>query len=190
MRAPPFAIAALAALTAVTACSAEDDRLAPRFTGPPAPDGVVTPTKAADPLIVGHRLMEAGEYELALKSYYRAAGDRGATAQVLSALGSVNLRLGRLGQSERLLRQALDKAPDKPAVWNNLGVVLMERRQTGEAKEVFRRAYALDSGQSDAIRENLRLAIARTENAAYDPSIDQGIDLMRNGSGSYRLMTH
>ncbi|APX89378.1 hypothetical protein BV394_06325 [Brevirhabdus pacifica] len=187
MRAAPLAIATLAALAA---CSTNDDRLTPRFQGPAAPDGVVTPTKAADPLIVGHRLMDAGEYELALKSYYRAAGELGATAPVLSALGSANLRLGRLGQAERLLRQAIDRAPEDPRAWNNLGVVLMERRQPAEAKEVFRRAYALDSGETDAIRENLRLAIARTEFAAYGSDIEKDNELVRDGSGSYRLLTH
>ena len=54
-----------------------------------------------DGLIVGHRLMAAGEYELALKAYYRAAADKGATVDVLSAIGSADLKLGRLGRRNR-----------------------------------------------------------------------------------------
>jgi Flp pilus assembly protein TadD len=65
------------------------------------------------------------------------------------------------------LRQALDEEEDFVPALNNLGVVLMERREYGEARRVFQQAFALDSGQTDAIRENLRLAIARMENSVY-----------------------
>ena len=61
-----------------------------------------------DGLIVGHRLMAAGEYELALRAYTRAAAQQGLNVDTLSALGSANLKLGRLGQAERLLRRATD----------------------------------------------------------------------------------
>ena len=60
-----------------------------------------------DSLLVGHRLMEAGEYELALKAYLRAAGEEGVNADVLSAIGSADLKLGRLGQAEQVLRRLL-----------------------------------------------------------------------------------
>jgi hypothetical protein len=45
-----------------------------------------------------------GEYELALRLYPRGRRTRGATVDVLSGIGSANLRLGRLGQAERILR--------------------------------------------------------------------------------------
>ena len=68
-------------------------------------DGVYAPGLAGkadtDGLIVGHRLMAAGEYELALDAYYRAAAQQGLNVDTLSALGSANLRLGRLGQAEQ-----------------------------------------------------------------------------------------
>ena len=71
------------------------------------PPGVDARADGEDGLIVGHRLMDAGEYELALKAYMRAAGEVGVNSDVLSAIGSANLRLGRLGQAEQILRQAL-----------------------------------------------------------------------------------
>jgi tetratricopeptide (TPR) repeat protein len=179
----------LLATAALTACEQGPEPLSPRFQGPDAPAGVETPTEAADQLVVGHRLMEAGHHELALKAYVRAVAQNGATPQVLAALGSANLRLGRLGQSERLLRQAIAADQTFVPAWNNLGVVLMERGETGEAKEMFRRAFALDSGRSDHIRENLRLAIARTEAAVYDPDREGDQQLLRQGPGSYRLIT-
>lgn len=144
--------------------------------------------QAADPLLVGHRLMDAGEYELALDTYIRAAGEKGLTVDVLAALGSVNLELGRLGQAETLLRDALDADETRPEIWNNLGVVLIEQDKIAEAAQIFRKAYALDNGESDSIRDNLRLALAKLENTAYDePQIEQDFKLVRRGNGSYLL---
>jgi len=154
---------------------------------PPPVDGRKT---GVDGLTVGHRLMEAGEYELALKSYYRAASEQGASADVLSAIGSANLQLGRLGQAEQILRRAVEADPTNVPALNNLGVVLMERDKTGEAMRVFEQAYALDSGESDSIRENLRLAIARTEQTLYPESDEAtGFQLMRQEDGETRLLS-
>lgn len=148
--------------------------------------------QAVDGLTVGHRLMEAGEYELALRAYYRAAAEQGGVnADVLSAVGSANLKLGRLGQSEQMLRRALEMDADFVPALNNLGVVLMEKGEHGEARRVFQRAFALDSGNSDSIRENLRLAIARTENAGYDPDVEvNNFSLVRRGQGQYLLLSN
>lgn len=157
--------------------------------GPKPPPGTPLITEAVDGLIVGHRLMAAGEYELALKAYLRAAADHGVTVDVLSALGSANLKLGRLGQAEKLLRDAIEEDKNFAPAWNNLGVTLMERGETAEARQVFRTAFALDSGQSDEIRENLRLAIAKTENPAYDVVNNYNFDLVRRGNGKYLLLT-
>lgn len=156
---------------------------------PYAPAGSTRGEDSVDGLIVGHRLMQAGEFELALKAYYRSAADHGITVDVLSAIGSANLQLGRLGQAERQLRQALDKDERFVPAWNNLGVVLMEKGDIGEAARVFRIAYGLDSGQSADIRENLRLALARQGNADYDAVDENEFALMRRGSGDYLLLS-
>lgn len=145
--------------------------------------------EGVDGLIVGHRLMAAGEYELALKAYYRAAGKQGATVDVLSAIGSADLKLGRLGQAEQMLRRATEKDPRFVPAWNNLGVVLMESNKPAEAARVFQIAYGLDSGDSDAIRENLRRALAKSEKPDYDPPQDRPYKLVRRGVGEYLLLT-
>jgi Flp pilus assembly protein TadD len=155
---------------------------------PYAPSGGA-PGEAVDGLLVGHRLMAAGEYELALQAYYRAAGEQGATVDVISALGSANLRLGRLGQAEKLLRRATEIDEAFVPAWNNLGVVLMETGKYAEASRVFQTAFALDSGQTDSIRENLRLALAKIENPAYDPP-PEAYSLVRRGNGQYLLLTN
>ena len=78
----------------LTACLSQnpvpkDDIFAPGIAGESNLDG----------LEVGHRMMAAGEFELALRSYTRAAAQQGLNVDTLSAIGSANLRLGRLGQA-------------------------------------------------------------------------------------------
>ncbi|MDZ7906470.1 MAG: hypothetical protein U5N55_12375 [Cypionkella sp.] len=43
----------------------------------------------------------------------------------------------------------------------------MEQGKLGEARVIFQRAYALDSGKTDEIRENLKQAIAASEKTIY-----------------------
>jgi Flp pilus assembly protein TadD len=155
-----------------------------------APPGADAGAIGVDGLLVGHRLMEAGEYDLALRAYLRAASEIGVNADVLSALGSANLKLGRLGQSEQLLRRAVQADPTSVPALNNLGVVLMERENLGEARAVFQQAFALDSGRSDSIRENLRIAIARSNAAVYDVEAeDHNFELVRRDRGQYVLLS-
>jgi Flp pilus assembly protein TadD len=180
------AYAALALIVTLAACSSggfgvsNDPVYAPGVAGESDIDG----------LLVGHRLMAAGEYELALKAYTRAAAQQGLNVDTLSALGSANLRLGRLGQAERLLRRATEEAPDFPAAWNNLGVILLEKGEYAEAAEVFRRAFATDNGNSDQIRENYRLALANLNQPDYDPKQqNQDFKLVRRGAGDFIILT-
>jgi Flp pilus assembly protein TadD len=157
-------------------------------------DGVFAPGPSGpsdvDGLLVGHRLLAAGEYELALKAYNRAAFQQGLNVDTLSAIGSANLSLGRLGQAERWMRRAVEEDPTFPPAWNNLGVILMERGDVAEASEVFRRAFAADDGNSDEIRENLRLALANLENPGNSEiQQNQNFNLIRRGAGDFVLMS-
>jgi Flp pilus assembly protein TadD len=142
-----------------------------------------------DGLEVGHRLMASGEYELALRSYFRAAAERGADVDTLSAIGAANLRLGRLGQAEQALRRALDRDAAFIPALNNLGVVMAERERWGEARHLFQAAFALDSGRSPEIRENLRLALVKLEDTRYSRENDNNFALVRRGDGRFLLLT-
>ena len=153
----------------------------------PYAPGLAKDGNAVDGMVVGHRLMEAGEYELAIDAFSRAALTHGLTADVLAGLGSANLGLGRLGTAERLLRDAVEKDEESPEIWNNIGVVLMEKGEISEAEQVFRRAYALDNGESDSIRDNLRLALAKSENSVYAEEQEQDYKLVRRGSSDYLI---
>ncbi len=169
-------------LTACTAggFSASDDQVF-------AP-GVDQRAVAEDGVEVGHRLIAAGQFELALRAFNRAALDQGGLdADILSGMGSANLGLGRLGQAEELLRRAVREDEALPETWNNLGVVLMERGKTVEAEQIFRRAFALDNGESDAIRDNLRLALAKSDNSDTLSLDDEEFKLVRRGGGNILL---
>jgi Flp pilus assembly protein TadD len=175
----PLRVAPLLVILLLAACSAGGLN---RSAGGVYAPGVAGETDV-DGLIVGHRLMAAGEYELALDAYTRAAGQQGLNVDTLSALGSANLRLGRLNQAEALLRRAVEEDADYAPAWNNLGVVLMELGKTSEAAESFRRAFATDNGNSDQIRDNLRLALAKLDDPFYTgvQLEDEEFQLVRRG---------
>ncbi len=186
-------IAATLSLVTLTAClpGPELDALNPTAgNSPPAVNGA---EQGVDGLLVGHRLMQAGEYELALKAYFRAAAEQGMNVDVLSAIGSADLKLGRLGQAEDVLRQAIKADPTFVPALNNLGCVLMEQGRYGEARSYFQQAYALDSGNSDEIRNNLKLAIARMENLGYgdgEQAQEPQFSLVRRGPSEYELLSN
>lgn len=184
---PTYLPALAAGAILLAACQSTGGRTASDGLTPPGVDQGAT---AEDGLIVGHRLMESGEHELALRAYMRAAGEIGVNADVLSAIGSANLQLGRLGQAERILRQAIRLDPTFVPALNNLGVVLMEQGKPGEARRIFQQAFALDSGETDSIRENLRLAIAQSESSVYaDPQEEPNFSLVRRGQGRFVLLS-
>ena len=155
----------------------------------PQPGRGVDIAEAVDGLIVGHRAMAAGEYEIALRAYHRAAASDGATVDVMSAIGSANLRLGRLQQAEQDLRRALEIDETFVPAHNNLGVTLAEQGKWGEASLHFRNAFAFDSGRSAEIRDNLRLAIENSQQTGYDSTEAFQLLLMRRGSGRYLLLS-
>lgn len=132
--------------------------------------------------------MESGEYELALRAYTRMIPELGATVDVLSAIGSANLKLGRLGQAETFLREAIEVDDSFVPAWNNLGVILASRGELSEARETFKVAYGLDRGESTEIRENLLLAEKKLANIAPPVEEDANFRLVRRGSGRYLLL--
>ncbi|MEM9873022.1 MAG: hypothetical protein AAF822_17440, partial [Pseudomonadota bacterium] len=114
---------ALLLITALSACSTGG--IDASQTGPFAP-GIDPRAEAVSGVEVGHRLISAGEFELAIRAFNRAALDQGFDAEILSGLGTANLGLGRLNQAEQILRRATTEYEPYPETLNNLGVVLME----------------------------------------------------------------
>ncbi len=173
---------------AVAACETTQGPLANTHQGVAPPRGIASVTEAVDGLIVGHRLMAAGEFQLALDAYNRAVVDHGLNADVLSAIGSANLRLGRLNQAEKYLKRAVEKDPDFVPAWNNLGVTQINAGQYIPARASFQRAFALDNGDSEEIRQNLILAIRMAEAASAEIPEEFNFLLVRRGNGRYLLL--
>ena len=169
---------------AISACQPQDG-----FSPDGLPSAVGSIPDAVDGLAVGHRLMQAGEFDLALRAYYRAAAQDGPSVDVLSAIGSANLRLGRLGQAEQAFRRAIAEDASFVPALNNLGVVAAERGRWGEARHMFQTAFALDSGRSEEIRQNLRLALANLENSGYSAENNHNLALVRRGEGRFLLLS-
>jgi Tfp pilus assembly protein PilF len=90
-----------------------------------------------------------------------------------------------LGQAETVLRRAVERDPTQPEIWNNLGVVLMERGKNADATQIFRKAFALDNGESVSIRDNLRLALEKTDNSDISLPDTNDYKLVRRGSADY-----
>ena len=95
--------------------------------------------------------------------------------------------LGRLGQAETLLRRATTEFDPFPEDLNNLGVVLMEQGETAEAVLVLKQAFALDDGESTLIRDNLRVALAKTENPDSLETNESQYKLVRRGSSDFLI---
>lgn len=182
---------AAAVLCCVTGCDATGGAtLTPLEDGPIAPGVATSEAPIVDQITVANRLMAAGEHELALDAFFRAAAQEGLTAEILTGIGSANLELGRIDQAEAQLREAIEKDETFTPAWNNLGVILMEQGEYGEASRVFKTAFALDSAASDEIRSNLRLSLAKMEDArySYDVNNKDDFDLVWQGNGSYLLV--
>ncbi|MEM7643614.1 MAG: tetratricopeptide repeat protein [Pseudomonadota bacterium] len=151
-----------------------------------APGPAARADDIVDPLIVGDRLLAAGEPELALDSYLRAAGRDGFTPDVQLAMANANIELGRLYQAERLLRDVVEAEPENAKAINNLAVVLLELGETGEAHRLFRTAFALQP--SPEIRDNLRVTAAKFDNPSYDDAEENNaFTLTRRADGTFGL---
>ena len=180
------AFAAFAVLLVLVACApGTSARLEPAPSA--APGAVPGAAPDVDPRIVADRLLAAGEAELALDSYTRAAARDGLSPDLLVSMSAANVRLGRLNQAQMILRDVLRDDPEHVGALNNLGVVLLEQGQTGEAQRTFRKAFALDSGKTPEIRENLRVALAKMENSSYSQE-QSAYTLVNRGGGVVSLV--
>ncbi len=179
---------AIGLVFALAACETTPGVLANNREGLAPPPGTAPVTEAVDGLLVGHRLMAAGEFQLALDAYTRAVAEHGLNVDVLSAIGSANLRLGRLNQAEKFLQRAVEKDPSFVPAWNNLGVIQINSGEYTKARASFQRAFALDNGNSEEIRKNLILATRLADAASAEIPEDYNFLLVRRGNGRYLLL--
>jgi len=132
--------------------------------------------------------MEAEEFELALSAYQRAASENGVNAEVLSGMGSANLRLGHLQQARTLLEKAVEQYAESASAWNNFGVVLINLGDFQQAQQAFRVAFGVDNGNSELIRRNLIFANRLVDEQSAEIAREYDFSLVRYGNGSYLLL--
>ena len=176
------------ALATVAGCydhSPPDGYFGPRYNA-------VTPfdvDEAVDPVEAGYQLLAVRDFNNALRAFKRAATTN-ANEAVLVGLGAANHGLGRLGQSETFLRAAIKQNPNSISAWNNLGVVLEDRKRYRAAVDAFRTAFLIPGGDTDVVRQNLFIAqkrIAQIE--ANEPAfVEPDYILERRGHGRYLLV--
>ncbi|MEP0962587.1 MAG: hypothetical protein ABJQ70_15350 [Roseobacter sp.] len=175
----------------LTACFGTDRNAIPKgqLTAPGLDVRAQANNEGVDAVEVGHRLIAAKEYELAIRSFNRAALERGQLdAETLSGLGTANLQLGRLGQAEKQLKLAINQEGAQPVDFNNYAVLLMEQGKTNEAVRYFRRGFALSNGENIAIRDNLSLALAKLEKSATTETRKKSdYKLVRRGSSDFLI---
>lgn len=168
------------------ACLAQTSEEPARDEDALRPPGVARGGPQVDPLVVGDRLLAAGEAELALDAYVRAAsGPAGATPEVKASVARADIALGRLRQARTLLREVVAERPRDASARNDLGVVLFELGEIGEAHRLFQSAFALQP--LPEIRENLRLSGARLDDTVGEVGRDGAYSLTRRGDGIFVL---
>ncbi|MEM8786632.1 MAG: tetratricopeptide repeat protein [Pseudomonadota bacterium] len=180
------AIGSLVCVLALAACDREAGRLFD--ADPTSANRAAGFVEGFDALKLGHQLSRVGEDEAALEAYYQAAVQHGFTPEILTAIGNASLRLGRVNQAERVLRQSLDQNDQLPSTWNALGIALHTKGQMGEAREAFRVAYALDSGASPEIQANLQKLDEDLDQPLAEAPEETEFKLVRHGNGKYLLV--
>ncbi|HUF55768.1 MAG TPA: tetratricopeptide repeat protein [Thermohalobaculum sp.] len=141
-------------------------------------------------LVLGKRLLAAGEHDLAMEAFERSLVAEGPSAQAMTGAGLAAEAQGLLTMAARYFEKARDLAPDSVVAHNNLGVVLFRLGEPYQARQAFQAAFALSDGASPMALQNLRLSeevIAEREAAlaVVDPATNFRVD--RRGSSEFKL---
>jgi len=138
----------------------------------------------------GKALLAAREPDLAMKAFLRSMVADGLSVEATTGAGIAARQQGLLRESRSFLEQAVRLNPDTPSTHYNLGVVLFQLNEYHAARDAFRTAFALSSGESELAAMNLNRAeeiVALLEqNPELDPTISH--DVVRLGGGQFRLV--
>lgn len=127
----------------------------------------VAPKRPHALYLLGCALFQRGRTDEAIQALEQAARDSG-LAEHRSGLATVLFSLGRLGQTERNLREAiaLDETGECPHYWSGLGAVLQRQGRIDEAIEAFQKAVELGDVSDDTRLTLGRLHASRGNDAA------------------------
>ena len=154
------------------------------------PPPVVEPAPNQTYLALGARLIAAREPELAMKAFQTSMVVEGISAQAMTGAGIAAQQQGLLHEARRYLEQASLLAPDSPTVHSNLGVVLLQLTEYHAARDEFRLAFALSSGEDELSARNLNrtqeIIAALEQHPVTDPTISH--DVIALGGGEFKLV--
>jgi len=186
---PPALSAILSAAGLALAGCAESGPLANLEARPDNP--VVSAPAPANGgyLAMGKRLLASDEPELAYDAFLASIRTEGLTAEALTGAGIASEKQGLLTEARRYFERALTLDPESLAANNNLGVVLFRLKEYYPARDAFRAAFALSSGQNDIAERNLNRVeevVAQIEEAEKsDPAASYRV--VRLGTREFRI---
>jgi Flp pilus assembly protein TadD len=96
---------------------------------------------------LGFGLRDLGDHSGAAKAFETASGLGEIPPDGLATWAECLDRLGRFGEAERIVRRALEVAPDDPAILTLLGWLQMEQSEDDAARETFKRSLSLKPEQ-------------------------------------------
>lgn len=185
-RVPLAALAVVAALA--SACTTRPLTVAELLEGhapPPVPEAPAGVTY----LEIGRRLLQADEYETALKAFLRSVRIEGMSAGAMTGAGVAAEQLGRVREARNYFEVAVHLDPNSILARNNYGVALYKLGDYHTARAAFEAAFALSDGSNAVAAQNLALVnhkIALLDGAA-PVEVDFGYDVVRTGSSVYSL---
>jgi Flp pilus assembly protein TadD len=140
-------------------------------------------------LALGKRYLSIDEPELAYDAFVASMRTEGLTAEALTGAGIASEKQGLLTEARRFFDRALTLDPESLAANNNLGVVLFRLKEYYPAREAFRAAFALSSGQNEIAERNLNrveVVVAQIEEAEKsDPAVSYRV--VRLGTSEFRI---
>ena len=144
-------------------------------------------------LIIGKRLIDAGEYDLAIDAFERSILIEGVSAAAMTGAGIAAEKRGLISMASRYFERARELAPESELANNNLGVVLYRLREYYRARQAFQAAFALSDGRNELALRNLRLTerIIKDIEAGrryVDPALN--MEVRRLGSSEFELIDY
>jgi len=133
----------------------------------------LTPDQALQLAIAHH---QRGDLDVAEPIYAAILQAQPRRADALNFMGMLQFQRGAHDKAHALLRQASLQGPREPAVWNNLGNVLVALGRPAEADKAFRRSLALVEN-AEALTNIARLQRRRREWARSEASCRRALAL-------------
>jgi len=120
----------------------------------PAPDaieaGAINPKEAKAQLSRGLEQFTKGDYAGAEKYFNESIRLDSSQVEVRLLLAEIRLRQGRLDDAEALVRKAMSIKPNSPNMLVALGNVLLLKKDSARAEEMYRKALAINKNHVPA----------------------------------------